>query len=55
MRDNSSLKEACKILSEMDNISVIGVNCIDPLITSDIIMKLKDYSSKKILVYPNSG
>ena len=55
LRDNSSLKEACKILSEMDNISVIGVNCIDPLITSDIIKKLKDYSSKKILVYPNSG
>ena len=55
LRDNSSLKEACKILSEMDNISVIGVNCVDPLITSDIIKKLKDYSSKKILVYPNSG
>lgn len=55
LRDNSSLKEACKILSENNNISVIGVNCIDPLITSDIIKKLKDYSSKKILIYPNSG
>ena len=55
LRDNSSLKEACKILSELQNISVIGVNCIDPLITSDIIKKLKDYSSKKILIYPNSG
>ena len=55
LRDNSSLKEACKILSELQNITVIGVNCIDPLITSDIIKKLKDYSSKKILIYPNSG
>lgn len=55
LRDNSSLKKACEILSQSKKISTIGLNCFDPSITNIAIEKLRLYSNKKILVYPNSG
>ena len=55
LRDNSSLKKACKILSQSKNISTIGLNCFDPSMTKIAIEKLRLYSNKKVLVYPNSG
>ena len=55
LRDNSSLKKACEILSQSEKVSTIGLNCFDPTITNIAIEKLRLYSNKKILVYPNSG
>ncbi len=55
LRDNSSLKKACKILSQSKKISTIGLNCFDPSMTKIAIEKLRLYSNKKVLVYPNSG
>ena len=55
LRDGSSLKKACKIFSSIYNISTIGINCVQPHLISDAIKLLKKESTKKILVYPNSG
>jgi len=54
-RDGSSIIKACKILSSIEVISTIGINCFSPLLAEKAIKKLKDNSNKKILIYPNSG
>ncbi|MBC8294993.1 MAG: homocysteine S-methyltransferase [Pelagibacterales bacterium] len=54
-RDGSSIIKACTILSSIENISTIGMNCFSPLIAEEAIKKLKEHSNKKILIYPNSG
>ena len=54
-RDGSSIIKACKILSSKKNISTIGMNCFSPLLAKEALKKLKENSSKKILIYPNSG
>lgn len=54
-RDGSSFKEACKIISQIEQISTLGINCFSPLLVEKALKKLKKYSNKKTLVYPNSG
>ena len=54
-RDGSSFKEACKIISQIDQITTMGINCFSPLLVEKALKKLKKYSNKKTLVYPNSG
>jgi len=54
-RDGSSIIKACKILSSIEVISTIGINCFSPLLAEKAIKKLRDNSNKKILIYPNSG
>ena len=55
LRDNSSLKKACKLLSRIEKVTTIGINCINPKIVKSVIKKMKKNTSKKILIYPNSG
>ena len=33
----------------------MGINCFSPLLVKKAIKKLKKYSNKKTIVYPNSG
>jgi len=54
-RDGSSFKEACKIISQIEQITTMGINCFSPLLVEKALKKLKKYSNKKTLVYPNSG
>jgi len=54
-RDGTSIMKACKIISSIENISTIGINCFSPLLAEKAIKKLKKNSNKKILIYPNSG
>jgi len=54
-RDGSSFKEACKIISQIEQITTLGINCFSPLLVEKALKELKKYSNKKILVYPNSG
>ena len=54
-RDGSSFKEACKIISQIEQITTLGINCFSPLLVEKALKKLKKYSNKKTLVYPNSG
>tara|TARA_Y100000389_G_scaffold45186_1_gene39975 strand:- start:109 stop:993 length:885 start_codon:yes stop_codon:yes gene_type:complete len=54
-RDGSSFKEACKIISQIDQITTLGINCFSPLLVEKALKELKKYSNKKTLVYPNSG
>jgi homocysteine S-methyltransferase len=54
-RDGSSFEEACKIISNIKNVTTMGINCFSPLLVNKAINKLKKYSNKKTLVYPNSG
>ena len=54
-RDGSSFKEACKIISPIEQITTLGINCFSPLLVEKALKKLKKYSNKKTLVYPNSG
>ena len=55
LRDGSSLKEACMEISKLENVSTVGINCIEPPLVAEAIRKLKKYSTKKVLIYPNSG
>tara|TARA_B100000902_G_scaffold377353_1_gene409493 strand:+ start:9834 stop:10730 length:897 start_codon:yes stop_codon:yes gene_type:complete len=55
LRDKSSLKKACEILSKSKKVTTIGLNCFNPIIMKKAITKLKKFTDKKILVYPNSG
>ncbi len=54
-RDGSSFKEACEIISGIEKITTLGINCFSPLLVNKAIRKLKKYSNKKALIYPNSG
>ena len=54
-RDGSSFEEACKIISNIEKVTTMGINCFSPLLVKKAINKLKKYSNKKTLVYPNSG
>ena len=54
-RDGSSFKEGCKIISDIEKITTMGINCFSPLLVEKALKKLKKYSTKKTLVYPNSG
>ena len=54
-RDGSSFKEACEIISGIEKITTLGINCFSPLLVEKAIRKLKKYSNKKVLIYPNSG
>ena len=54
-RDGSSFEEACKIISNIENVTTMGINCFSPLLVNKAIKKLKKYSNKKTIVYPNSG
>ena len=54
-RDGSSFEEACKIISNIEKVTTMGINCFSPLLVNKAINKLKKYSNKKTLVYPNSG
>ena len=54
-RDSSSFKEACKIISPIEQITTLGINCFSPLLVEKALKKLKKYSNKKTLIYPNSG
>ena len=54
-RDGSSFKEACKIISQIEQITTLGINCFSPLLVEKGLKELKKYSNKKTLVYPNSG
>ena len=54
-RDGSSFKEACKIISPIEQITTLGINCFSPLLVEKALKELKKYSNKKTLVYPNSG
>ena len=42
-------------ISRLGNISTVGINCIEPHLVTEAIRKLKKYSTKKVLIYPNSG
>ena len=54
-RDGSSFEEACRIISNIEKVTTMGINCFSPLLVKKAINKLKKYSNKKTLVYPNSG
>jgi homocysteine S-methyltransferase len=54
-RDGSSFEEGCKIISNIENVTTMGINCMSPLLVNKAIKKLKKYSNKKTIVYPNSG
>ena len=54
-RDGSSISEGCKILSNFNNITTIGLNCFSPLYVREAFKKLKNNTKKKIMLYPNSG
>ena len=42
-------------ISKLENVSTVGINCIEPPLVAEAIRKLKKYSTKKVLIYPNSG
>ncbi len=54
-RDGSSFEEGCKIISNIENVTTLGINCFSPLLVNKALKKLKKYSNKKTIVYPNSG
>jgi len=41
-RDGSSFEEACKIISNIENVTTMGINCFSPLLVDKAIKKLKN-------------
>ena len=55
LHDGSSLDEVVSMVNNFPSIFAIGANCYTPSLTSDLIKNFKTLTSKKIIVYPNSG
>lgn len=53
--DGTSLKKCSKIFGAKEQLSAFGVNCTSPSYLKEAIGGLSTYSTKPIIVYPNSG
>lgn len=52
--DGTPIKECAKELDKFSQIEAIGVNCTHPKYVSSLITILRAYTTKAIIVYPNS-
>lgn len=56
INDGTTIKEAATLLKDHPNVFAIGVNCTAPKYISSLITILHStVSTKKIIIYPNSG
>lgn len=53
--DGSPLVASAELLENNDKIVAVGINCTSPQLIADLISALHHRSSKRIIVYPNSG
>ncbi|KAK9903790.1 hypothetical protein M0R45_000900 [Rubus argutus] len=50
-----SFKECLDMINRSNKINAVGINCAPPHLIESLICKLKELTSKAIIVYPNSG
>lgn len=55
LRDGSSLEDAVAVAAQLDQVLAVGVNCVPPGLVSDLIVRIRSYTEKPIVVYPNKG
>ena len=50
-----SIKEAAAYLDTVDQVVMLGVNCVRPENANGLIKLIRSATNKPIVVYPNSG
>lgn len=55
LRDGTPLAEAARVVDACSQVVAIGVNCTEPQHVASLIDEILGVSSKRVLVYPNSG
>ncbi|WP_445490792.1 homocysteine S-methyltransferase [Niallia sp. 03133] len=53
--DGTPLKEAVSYFNSYPNICAIGINCTSILHIPEVILELKEVTTKPIVIYPNAG
>jgi homocysteine S-methyltransferase len=53
--DGTPLGRCAELAASSDQIAAVGLNCAPFSVVTDAVKELKRYSSKPIIVYPNSG
>jgi len=49
------IKDAIELTNRYDSVVAVGINCTSPLYISELVSKISKFTSKDILVMPNSG
>ena len=49
------LRSCVAVLEPLTNITAVGVNCVPPALTADLLTVARTHSTKLLLAYPNSG
>lgn len=49
------ITQAATVLAGVANVVAVGVNCTDPIHVAGLVARLRESTSKPIVVYPNSG
>ncbi|MFY0685776.1 MAG: homocysteine S-methyltransferase [Cyclobacteriaceae bacterium] len=56
INDGSTIEEAVEVIAHNSNVFAVGINCTAPQHVSGLIKRIKSCTStKKVIVYPNSG
>lgn len=53
--DGTPLKKAMQKLNDYDQVFEVGVNCFKPFLATAAIDKMREFTDKQIVVYPNLG
>ncbi|WP_308557038.1 homocysteine S-methyltransferase [uncultured Lactobacillus sp.] len=53
--DGTPLKKVMEKLNEYDQVFAVGANCFKPFLATAAIDKMREFSKKPIIVYPNLG
>lgn len=53
--DGTPLKKVIEKLNEYDQVFAVGANCFKPFLATAAIDKMREFSKKPIIVYPNLG
>lgn len=53
--DGTPLKRVVQKLNEYDQVFAVGANCFKPFLATTAVDKIKEFTNKTIIVYPNLG
>lgn len=53
--DGTPLKQAMQKLNEYNQVFAVGANCFKPFLATAAIDKMKEFTKKAIIIYPNLG
>lgn len=53
--DGTPLKKVMEKINEYDQVFAVGANCFKPFLATTAIDKMREFTKKNIIVYPNLG